>query len=136
MAQLTVATWNTEWRKPTSIDAEIMRERLARHSPDIVVLTETHFDFLSGWGGHYVCGPQEYEEPKFETCRSVMIWSRWPWKDIDLVGSADIPRSCLGKANTETPFGAVPVVGLVIPYHMSNGRSCRSALLCVDTTAV
>lgn len=44
MIRLKVATWNTEWRRPSSQDGELIRERLAAVDPDIVVLTETHFD--------------------------------------------------------------------------------------------
>lgn len=118
--RLKVATWNTEWRKPASRDAAIVRERLAAFDPDIVCLTETHIGFLDEWGGHSVYGSDDWGGPTHGTRREVLLWSRWPLRDLDRVGSPHLPPGRFAKATTSAPFGDIEVVGLVIPYHMSN----------------
>lgn len=117
---LKIATWNTEWRKRHSRDAGLIRERLAAVDSDIVVLTETHFDFLEDWEGYSICGPEEYGEARWRSCRSVLLWSKWPWTGLDTVGSPGIIPGCYVKAISSTPFGEIPVAGIIIPYHMSN----------------
>lgn len=120
MITLKIATWNTEWRKRNSWDGELIRERLSDLDPDIVILTQTHLDFLEDWKGYSACGPAEYDDPKWRTCRSVLLWSKWPWTELDTVGSPQIVPGCFAKAVARAPFGEIPVAGVIIPYHMSN----------------
>ena len=81
--RLRVATWNTEWRKPSSRDASIIRERLRAFDPDIVCLTETHVDFLIEWGGHTVYGSDDWGGPTDNSRKEVLLWSKWPFSDHD-----------------------------------------------------
>ena len=115
-----VITWNTEWRKTTSADASIIRERLAELDPDIVCLTETHFDFLDQWGGFTVCGTDDWGGPTHGTRREVLLWSKNAWRNIDTTGSPNLPPGRFARATTSTATGDVEVIGVVIPYHMSN----------------
>jgi endonuclease/exonuclease/phosphatase family metal-dependent hydrolase len=117
-----IATWNTEWRKAGSADAEIVRQRLRALEPEIVCLTETHTDFLSGWQGFTICGSDDWGGPTHGTRREVLLWSRNRWRDVDVVGSPNLPPGRFVKAITDTSLGEVTVVGVVIPYHMSNVR--------------
>lgn len=115
-----VATWNTEWRKTASTDASIIRKRLAELAPDIVCLTETQCDFLDEWEGFTVCGTDDWGGPTHGTRREVLLWSKHPWRNIDIVGSPNLPPGRFVKATTDTSTGEVEAVGIVIPYHMSN----------------
>ncbi len=117
-----IATWNTEWRETRSPDAAVIRERLHALSPDIVCLTETHFDFLAEWGGYSICGSEDWGGPTYGTRREVLLWSRTPWHGIDKVGSGALPPGRFIRGVTQSPIGKVDVVGIVIPYHMSNVR--------------
>jgi endonuclease/exonuclease/phosphatase family metal-dependent hydrolase len=118
-----VATWNTEWRAATSADGRVIRERLENIAPDVVCLTETHTDFLANWGGFTVCAADDWGGPTFGTRREVLLWSKTPWSDVDTVGSPDLPPGRFVRAVTDTPLGQVTVLGVVIPYHMSNVRA-------------
>ena len=115
-----VVTWNTEWRKTASADASIIRKRLAELAPDIICLTETHFDFLDEWEGFTVCGTDNWGGPTYGTRREVLLWSKHPWRNIDTTGSSDLPPGRFVRATTDSPNGNVEAVGVVIPYHMSN----------------
>ena len=115
-----IATWNTEWRKPSSRDASIIRERLRAFDPDIVCLTETHVDFLYEWGGHTVYGNDDWGGPTYGTRKEVLLWSKWPFIDHDPTGSPNLPPGRFAKAVTSAPSGDISIIGVVIPYHMSN----------------
>jgi endonuclease/exonuclease/phosphatase family metal-dependent hydrolase len=118
-----IITWNTEWRKTSSSDAGVIRARLEELAPDIVCLTETHADFLADWPGYTVCGTDNWGGPTFGTRREVLLWSKRPWHDLDQLGSSDLPAGRFVQAVTDTPLGRTTVVGIVIPYHMSNVRT-------------
>jgi endonuclease/exonuclease/phosphatase family metal-dependent hydrolase len=122
---ITVVTWNVEWRRPESPDGKILRERLFEARPDLVCLTEADVDFLDGCGGHVVTGGTDWGGPVFETRREVVLWSPNPWRDLDQKGSDALPQGRFARAVTETAIGALTVVGVVIPYHFSNVRSGR-----------
>lgn len=118
--QVKIATWNTEWRKPKSRHASIIRERLEAFNPDIVCLTETHTGFLQEWGGYEVYGTDNWGGPTYGTRREVLLWSKWPFRNLDTVGSEGLPPGRFAKAITTAPTGDITVTGVVIPYHMSN----------------
>lgn len=115
-----VATWNTEWRKASSTDARIIRDRLKTFDPDIVCLTETHTDFLDEWDGHTITASDDWGGPVYGTRREVLLWSRWPWQEVDTVGAPALPKGRYVQAISSTPWGDITVVGVVIPYHLSN----------------
>ena len=115
-----VITWNTEWRKTASADAAIIRNRLAELAPDIVCLTETQFDFLDEWEGFTVCGTDDWGGPTYGTRREVLLWSKHPWQNIDTTGSPILPSGRFARATTNVSTEDVEVIGVVIPYHMSN----------------
>ena len=115
-----VATWNTKWCKTASANASIIRERLVALAPDIVCLTETQFDFPDEWEGFTVCGTDEWGGPTYGTRREVLLWSNHPWRNIDTTGSPNLPPGRFARATTSVHTGDVEIIGVVIPYHMSN----------------
>lgn len=122
METLTISTWNVEWRKSASGDAEVIRERLEAIDPDLVCLTETHVDFLQSWGGYTVHSTDDWGGKIFGSRREVLLWSKYPWRNVDTLGSPDLPPGRYASAVTQTALGEVTLAGVVIPYHMSNVR--------------
>lgn len=127
MTELRVANWNVEWRKPSSRDAGIIRQRLEEFAPDIVCLTEAWTGFLADWGGFEIASP--ILEDRDEGQRSVVMWSREPWHEVDDLGHADLPRDCFVKGVTATALGKVGIAGIIIPYRFSDvthgRRNCQ-----------
>lgn len=117
-----VSTWNTEWRRTGSADAEVIRARLAELQPELVCLTETHADFLEGWGGYSICGADVWDGKNQGDRREVLLWSKRPWSDTNVIGSPNLPSGRFVMGKTFTSLGEVSVAGLLIPYHMSNVR--------------
>ncbi|MXO52378.1 hypothetical protein GRI42_13790 [Erythrobacter gaetbuli] len=111
-AKLTVATFNTEWRRAHSDDAVLIRERLGR--VDIVCLTEADRKFF-GEEGHVLAaaGPDGSRT-------KVLLWSRQPWTAVD-EGESALAGYYLA-ATTDTALGPLRVYGIVIPYRFSGVR--------------
>ncbi|MFT5203459.1 MAG: hypothetical protein ACI9C1_002859 [Candidatus Aldehydirespiratoraceae bacterium] len=114
-ATIRVATWNLERKKPTSPTGQAGVAHLDSLEADILVLTEARRSFPPE-KGHLVCAESWGDDDE----RKVALWSRNPWRDIDPVGSPDLPPSRYVAATTDTPIGPVRVVGACIPWHMAN----------------
>lgn len=126
---LTVACWNTEWRGVRSGKGAALRRGLLEHSPDVVCLPETHHDFLAG--DYYgIFSQADHGYHPIEPDRSkVTLWSRWPWIELDQVGSAAFPSGRFVAGTTLAPFGPLRVVGVCVPWraaHVSTGRRDRA----------
>lgn len=126
MKELRVANWNVEWRRPNGTDGHEIRARLAAFRPDIVCLTESHVDFLDDWGGHTIASPIRFEGKPWR--RSVVLWSRSPWTEVDVVGWPDMPQRRFLTGTTATATGPVQIAGIIIPYRMADSGSdgCRA----------
>jgi endonuclease/exonuclease/phosphatase family metal-dependent hydrolase len=122
--RFTVATWNTEWRRPSSADAWLIKERLFHHSPDVICLTEAYPDLLEG-AGKMISSAADYGYRLIEGRRKVVLWSREPWEDIDRTGHPDLPPGRFVAGRTRTPLGDVQVIGLCIPWRDAHHRSGR-----------
>lgn len=122
MTEIRVATWNVEWRRPDGADGKEIHARIEDFGPDIVCLTETHVDFLESWGGFAIASPIRFDDEPWK--RSVVLWSRCPWSDVDAVGLHAMPQRRYLTGATNTAIGTVRVVGIIIPYHMADVRAC------------
>jgi hypothetical protein len=120
--KLSLATFNCEWRRTSSDDASLIRERVLIESPHVVCLTETHHDFLAQCGGYTITSAPPVSGPGMETRRKVLLWSRNPWTDVDTTGPQDLPKGRYAAAKTNTPAGEVRFVGVVIPYRFAGVR--------------
>lgn len=125
MQSVNVATWNTEWRKPHSKAGHVIRERLRAQRPDIVCLTECYPTLLKLWGGYAIESGADWGYNYNDGRREVLLWSRWPWSNVDVIGSPNLPQGRFVSGVTSTPLGQVTVIGLVIPYHFSHVRHGR-----------
>lgn len=114
--QLTVATFNCEWRRSSSRDASLIRHRLG--DADIICLTEAYRDFFADVG--HVLEPPHTGDREDTGRRKVLLWSRWPWAHIEH-GTGDLQGNFLA-ARTGCPETLIDVMGVVIPYRFSGVR--------------
>lgn len=118
MAELRIANWNVEWRRPAGRDAKEIRNRLETFNPDVVCLTESWIEMLSDWGGYTIT--TRPRPPRPEGKRAVLLWSRAPWSGVSDGGKISEARQTLLSATTDTPIGDVRFAGIIIPYHMAD----------------
>jgi hypothetical protein len=122
---LTVACWNTEWRRSRSGRGAALKLALLEHSPDVVCLPEAYNDFLAGDYYGIFSEPDHGYHPVEPDRSKVTLWSRWPWIELDQVGSPALPPGRFVAGTTLAPFGRIRVVGVCIPWraaHVSTGR--------------
>jgi endonuclease/exonuclease/phosphatase family metal-dependent hydrolase len=116
-------TWNLERKRPSSPTGSAAVARIAACEPDIAVITEIRLGHLDALGGFEIA-PESAPPGRFDNDeRKVMIWSRSPWRDIDQVGHPDMPSGRFVAGTTATPIGDIRVIGVCIPWHMSDVRS-------------
>ena len=126
-ASLTVATWNLQWKRPTTAACRTMVERLTARHPDILCLTEAYARTQLP-PGHTIEAEANYGYPLVEGRRKVLLWSREPWSVVDRVEHPDLPGGRFVSGRTETPLGPITVIGVCIPWrdaHVSSGRRDR-----------
>jgi len=122
-----IATFNCEWRKPSSPDAALIRERLLAEEADVIGLTEAYAEMFQGAGHTVSCGA-DYGYRMIPGRRKVLLWSRRPWTQVDLEGHADLPPGRFVAARTETSIGELAVIGVCVPWtsaHVTTGRRDR-----------
>ena len=112
-----LVNWNVEWATPRSKRYVEILNRIDRHSPEIVCLTETHAGLLRG--GHAICSRPDYGYGIQEGRRKVLLWSREPWEHVDDIGDDRMPPGRFISGVTRTSVGEVTVVGLCIPWSGS-----------------
>lgn len=118
---LRLVNWNVEWATPRSSRFPEIRERMEKHAPDIICLTETYDTMLSN-GGHLISSQDDYGYPIKQGRRKVALWSKQTWQRTDDLGLPDMPPGGFISGITQTPLGDVTVVGVCIPWAMSRVR--------------
>ena len=123
---LRVVNWNVEWATPHSRRTAEILGRIARHTPEIVCLTEAHDRLLSD-DGHIICSQPDYGYTVKEGRYKVMLWSKEPWKQVDDRGIGSMPPGRFVSGVTRTPLGYVTVMGICIPWSGSRTEANRQA---------
>lgn len=121
---LSIITWNVEWATPRSRRTPHLLNRIDRHEPDVICLTETHHDLLTQ-PGHSICSQPDYGYPIQKGRRKVMLWSKQPWQEGDDQGTYALPPGRFVSGVTLTPLGDVTVVGVCIPWFGSRTEAWR-----------
>lgn len=124
-----VALWNVEWATPKSRRADPIRRILAEQRADVICLTEGTAALLPE-AGHILQAEGDYGYGAATERRKVLLWSRWPWLEVDSVGSPDLPSGRFIRAVLSTPRGPVTIVGVCIPWshaRVSSGPRNRVA---------
>jgi hypothetical protein len=95
-------------------------EWLAEEAPDLVCLTEGETGLMPPGGGTIFPEPCHDYGLRRPGHRKVLLWSRSAWRDVDIVGDPGLPGGRFVAGTTETPVGAVRVVGVCVPWHMAH----------------
>ena len=121
-----LVNWNVGCANPRSKSSRVVaradeiRDRIARYSPEIVCLTETHSELLQG--GHRICARPDCGSGIQEGPRKVLLWSKESWEPrerVDDTGDARMPPGRFISGVTRTSVGVVTVIGLCIPWEHS-----------------
>jgi hypothetical protein len=116
-----ILLWNVEWANPDSERGRILTQHLANR--EIICLTESSLDLLPD-EGHTITSDPDYGYPHDGSRRKVLLWSREPWKEVDIVGDPGLPSGRFVSGIT----GDVRFVGVCIPWkdaHVKTGRKDR-----------
>ena len=125
-----VGTWNTEWAKPGGPKGKRIAAILAESGCDVICVTEGDAGVLPDCGHVIDAGTDwGYPIPKSSPGRKkVLLWSRRPWTPVFDRRQTELPGGRLVAGVTETPIGALTVVGACIPWsgaHVSTGFKDR-----------
>ena len=125
--KIRLALWNVEWKTPGSPAGGEIRSILNRAGADIICLTEGYAGLLPDSGYQILANP-DYGYGTVDGRRKVLLWSRWPWTAVDIVGSPSLPAGRFVRGQVATPAGPIVVIGVCIPWsgaHVSTGRRDR-----------
>ena len=120
---ITVATWNTEWRTPKSEAGRRVAGILAATGADVIVVTEGVRDLLPE-PGYAVDAGSDWGYSLEPSRRKVIVWSRYPLT-LELVGTEGATRGRLAVATVALPAGPVRIIGVCIPWQDAHVRSGR-----------
>ena len=123
---LAVVNWNVEWATPRSRRTPEILRRIDQHSPEVVCLTETHTRLLPP-DGHAICSGADAGYSVREERRKVLLWSKGPWEQVDVVGSDVMPPGRFVSGVTQTSLGKMTVMGICIPWSGSRTEARRGA---------
>ncbi|MBX3437664.1 MAG: endonuclease/exonuclease/phosphatase family protein [Planctomycetaceae bacterium] len=124
---LRVATWNVEWATPASRRGKVLQKVLKELAADVLCITESCTTILPALGD-VITSTADYGYAAPKVRRKVLLWSRTPWFDIDVVGHNDLPAGRFAAGSTFTPLGQIRVTGVCVPWrgaHVSTGRRDR-----------
>ena len=118
---LLLVNWNVEWATPRSVRSPEILNRIEKHNPDIICLTEADVALLSN-DGHLISAQADYGYPIRQGRRKVLLWSKQPWRQTDDLGVPSMPSGRFISGVTKTSLGDVTVVGVCIPWAASRVR--------------
>lgn len=130
MVNITVGTWNAEWATPTTKTGPRIAAIIEQFKPDIFVLTEGCADLLPK-SGHVIDGGINWGyERRDDRNRKVLMWSKNHWRNVDQLGSHELPPGRFISGTTQTVLGEMKIVGVCIPWqsaHTTSGLKNRKA---------
>ena len=123
-----ISTWNVEWATLRSPRGRAVVGVLDSVDADVIVLTEGCADVLPSDGFIVDAGHDWGYRVDDPSRRKVLMWSRRPWTDVDVVSDHSLPSGRLVSGITATPIGPLRVVGVCVPWraaHVDTGRRDR-----------
>lgn len=120
---ITVATWNTQWRTPDSDAGRRIAGILAGTEADVIVVTEGVRELLPA-GGYAVDAGGDWGYGVQPSRRKVIIWSRYPLT-LDFVGTEGGTCGRLAVATVAAQSGPVRIIGVCIPWQDAHVRTGR-----------
>lgn len=128
MGETRILNWNVEWASPRAKRFPLIRRAIDEVRASIIVVTEGSAPVLPD-SGHVVTSSADYGySPADRSRRKVLMWSREPWRDVDVTGSPLMPGGRFVAGTTDTAIGTVRVIGVCIPWrdaHVRSGRKDR-----------
>ena len=121
---LSALTWNVQWATPNSWRSSEILNRINRHVPEVICLTETHEGLLSQHG-HTISSRPDYGYKVTQGRRKVILWSKEPWVQVDDLGIDSMPPGQFVSGVTQTSLGEVTVIGVCIPWFGSRTEARR-----------
>ena len=116
-------TWNIEWRSPRTARGRYIQDYITDLDPDVICFTEIRTDMIPQ-GGYTIEADPDYGYPHVGNRRKVVLWSKTPWEQIDVMGSSGLPSGRFVSGITQ----GVRFVGVCVPWksaHVGNGRRDR-----------
>lgn len=123
MQAIKVLLWNVQWQRAVTSGGAAIREIIAAHDPDLICLTEANTDLVGA--DNQIASAADFGGPTKEGRRKVVLWSRWPWQDVDNLGDPSLPPGRFVRGHTMAPGGTVDVIGVCVPWdgaHVRMGR--------------
>jgi endonuclease/exonuclease/phosphatase family metal-dependent hydrolase len=114
--------WNLEWRTVKSPSGKKIQEIIKDIDADVVCYTEVTESMVPD--GHIMRSNAEYGYRNNGDRRKVVLWSRYPWTEIDTLGCGSLPPGRFASGITN----GVRFVGVCIPWrdaHVASGRRDR-----------
>lgn len=127
MNSLRLVNWNVEWASSRSQRGQIIRQVIQSLEPDVVCITEGYVDFLPDFG-HLITSEADYGYPSKAGRRKVLLWSKFPWRDVSATKGSEMPPGRYVDGVTQTPLGEVRIMGMCIPWrhaHVNTGHRNR-----------
>lgn len=116
-----IVNWNFERRLPHGRQAQTMMDRVIAQRPDVVCLTEAYEGSTVALGGHEIANRgATWSFNRRDGERLVVLWSARPWRDVDASGNDDAATGGYISGVTDTPFGAMRVIGICAPHHAAS----------------
>jgi exonuclease III len=115
-------TWNQEFATARSKRGCEITARIAAIGPDVACYTEITQSMIPE--GHVIESDGAHGYPHAGDKRKVVLWSRNPWADMDIVGDESLPGGRFVAGVT----GGIRFVGVCIPWkmaHVANGSRDR-----------
>ena len=116
--------WNVEWKTPRSVGGKWITQKIGELDPDVSCLTEITEALIPE--GEVLRSDLDYGYENKGDRRKVILWSRKPWTEIDLVGDPELP---CGRFVSGVTMG-IRFIGVCIPWqsaHVSTGRKDRKS---------
>jgi len=117
----TLVNWNFERRAQHTRQATTMLDRVVVQQPDVVCLTEAFDGSTVTLGGHEIADRgATWSFNRHDEERLVVLWSSHPWRDVDMLGNAGTATGGYIAGVTDTPSGAMRVIGICAPHHAAS----------------
>ncbi|MYD09231.1 MAG: endonuclease/exonuclease/phosphatase family protein [Chloroflexi bacterium] len=114
-----ILNWNTQWLGPRSRGGRYQAARalIAGHEADVVCLTEARAELMPSGGQTIMSERSGAGAIENSGGRKVVLWSRRRWRNVDTLGSPELPEGRFVRAETEVSGQTWTFVGKCIPYH-------------------
>jgi endonuclease/exonuclease/phosphatase family metal-dependent hydrolase len=123
-----IVNWNFERRPPHSRQAATLMDRVVAQRPDVVCLTEAHDGSTASIGGYEIADRgATWSNNRRDGERLVLLWSPNPWRGVEAAGNADTKTGGYISGVTDTPAGAMRVIGICAPHHAASQVGAEKA---------